>query len=300
MKYILTKHIIGNREIIEITLEEYEQVKKAKESLFEALHIEEKLYMIIENFREFEMLLLDLTMKYAIYHDINWSVFNEEKNAINRKLANFLTASRIYFDQLIHHINNIYGPSSKYIDNIKDVIRKEYEAELGFRVMSALRNYVQHNGFAVHSITHNSGWDKDRTFMTDTIVPQIFLPELESDTKFKRTVLNEMRVLGNNIDIRPFIRTYVSSIAKIQEYVRGIIKDYSQSWEDSLNSVINKYPGYKNGGADIPSLVVAIMREDETYGDVIYLFREYIRRWKTLERVNSHVKYMPKRIVTNQ
>jgi hypothetical protein len=150
MKYILTKHTISPCEIIEISRDEYEQCKKARKAIFEALHIEEKMNMIIENFREFEMVLLGLTMKYSIYEEISWSGFNEEINIINRKLANLLTACRIYSDQLIHHIKNIYGPLSRNIEDIEAVVRKQYNDDLGYRVIYALRNYVQHSGFAVY------------------------------------------------------------------------------------------------------------------------------------------------------
>lgn len=299
MKYILTIHAIGSFPIIEISKEEYESCKNAKMYLLEALHIEEKMNIVIENYREFEQTLLDLTLRYILYHDVSWSVFNEERNQINRKLANLLTACRMYLDHLIRHMNNIFGKSSHHINEIKKVISSQYDAELGYRVMEALRNYIQHRGFAISSLTHNSEWNEERTYITDTLIPSVSTSELEADPDFKRSVIEEIKVIGSTIDIKPFVRTYVASLAVIQDDVRRIIKGYSQSWESSIDTLFEKYPRQNKQDKDPTGLVAAIMSEDGCYGEIIYMFREYIQRWKRLERLNSNIKNLPKRKVTN-
>lgn len=304
MKYILTIHALENNEIVEISQEEYERCKNAKEYLFEALHIEEKVNIVIENYREFEMSLLDLTLKHVLYHDVNWSAFNENRNHINRKFANLLTACRIYLDHLMHHMSNIFGNSSKHIKEIEKAKSNQYDTELGYRIIDELRNYTQHRGFAISSLSYSSQWNEERTFITDTLIPKISILELEADKYFKKPskqkIIEELKSFGNDIDIRPFVRTYVSSLGIIQEHVRNIIKEYSLEWEDLINKMIEKYPSNKDKSNYSVGLVIAIMRNDGTYGDVIYLFREYIQRWKKLEQLNSQIKHLPKRNVTNK
>ena len=298
MKYILTKHIIGPRDIIFISQEEYEICKKARECLLECLHIEEKINVVIENYREFEMMLLDYTMRSAIYNEVSWSLLNEERNNINRRLANLLTACRLYLDHLIHHLNIIFGQDSEHVAIIRKIISCEYDSEISYRIMEALRNFIQHNGFPITSLTHNHGWNEDRTFIINNIQPFVSIPYLELDKDFKRSVLEEMKAIGDTIDIRMYVRSYVASLGKIQDRVRDIIHTYSGAWEDRIDSTIQKYPDFADKKSEPVSLVIAIMRDDETYYDVVYLFREYIQRWKQLERKHARTQYLPKQHVT--
>ena len=300
MKYILTIHSIGEREIVYISQEEYERCKKSKESLLESLHIEEKMNVVIENYREFEMMLLDYTMRHAIYNEVSWSIFNEERNNINRRLANLLTACRLYLDHLVHHLNIIFGSASEHVMEVRKTITHEYDSELGYRIMEALRNYIQHKGFAITSLTHGSSWNEERTFMINNIQPFVSIRELESDKDFKRSVIKEMKAIGDTIDIRLYIRTYIASLGKIQEHVRNVIKKYSPTWEEHIGAMIYKYPDGSDKKKDPVGLVIAIMREDGTYGDVVYMFREHIQRWKRLEQLNMHIKYLQKQQVTTK
>src|ERR1044072_2560892 len=109
MQYGITKLVISCNHLLEISRQEFDEARFAKRSLVDALGIEEKLDIVLENYAEYEKELLELSLKNAIFSDRNWSSFQTERRAIDRRLVNLLTACRLYVDQIPHDVNSIYG-----------------------------------------------------------------------------------------------------------------------------------------------------------------------------------------------
>ena len=103
------KDFLGFRDIVEIDETEYTRIKAARENLFEALFLEEKIDLVMENYFEYETELLSLASRLMIFNDDDYFSMSRERNLISRRIVNLLTAGRIYLDQSIQHINNIYG-----------------------------------------------------------------------------------------------------------------------------------------------------------------------------------------------
>ena len=115
-------------------------------------------------------------------------------NQIIRRLINLLSTGRLYLDQSIHNLNNISSIKSINIEEIKTEKNKQYDQYLGYRVMEALRNYVQHRGYPIQSLTYNNklvGKDPNGRVLFST-TPYIHVQEFEKDNKFKKEVLKEI------------------------------------------------------------------------------------------------------------
>lgn len=102
MQYGITKRLIGHQNFLEISRENFDEAKMAHDCLGEALRIEEKFNIILENYREFESELLSLCLNFAIFSDRTWSSFQNEIHIVNRRVLNLLTTSRLYVDQIPH------------------------------------------------------------------------------------------------------------------------------------------------------------------------------------------------------
>jgi hypothetical protein len=102
--------------------------------------------------------------------------------------------------------------------------------------MEALRNHVQHRGFPIHGCHYNAKQigDISRGQRLYTLTPYIDLKKLEDDGKFKSSVREEMKNLGDKIDIKPLVRGYIASIGNIQDKVREVLKDDILLWENNL------------------------------------------------------------------
>jgi hypothetical protein len=134
MRYAITRLILGCQQFIDITAEQYLETRTAKERLMIALSIEEKFNLVAENYAEFEQELQNLTLRQMLFPDYDWSSFVGGLQTINRRLANLLSACRLYIDQVKHDVDGLYGRESQQTEQLKRAFSAEYDGCLGYRV----------------------------------------------------------------------------------------------------------------------------------------------------------------------
>jgi hypothetical protein len=177
MMYGITSAIMGFSGFIEIDEAEFEHIKAARANLFELLLLEENLDLVTENFQEYELELLSIASRNMVFHDADDISMSRERIIVSRRIVNLLSACRMYLDQSAHHINNIYGENSEKSKAVKNEGNLQYENSLGYRIMEALRNYVQHRGFPIHSILFSGEWididDEAKSRLHHTVIPRI-------------------------------------------------------------------------------------------------------------------------------
>jgi hypothetical protein len=240
MHFALTKAFLGYGHFVDISKEEYQAIGASKKNLIEALYLEQKLDMVVEDYFEFEMELLATSTRQMVQRNQDYYWFQEEINRLNRRIVNLLSACRLYLDQSIHHLSCIYGKGAEKLNNVRKKISKEYDSKLGYRVMEAMRNYVQHRGFPVHKWTfHTKRVErKGKSQVLFTLAPFIDVQELRQDKKFKKEVVEELEKIGNEIDIKPFVREYVAGIGNAHEYIRSVICEDVLKWEKQIIACI--------------------------------------------------------------
>jgi len=195
MRYGITKASLGSQDFIELTPERYNSIKNARNALLEISFIEEKFDLVVENFFEYEQTLLLLAGWDLVFRDFDHQRAHRHRRLINRRLANLLSGCRLYQDQALHHLSRTYGENSDQVVEVRTAMRGQYDALLGYRMMEALRNYVQHRGWAIHSVSysrHPTGAGVSFSF-----VPFVNLERLSEDEKFKPEVLDEMKAIAD-------------------------------------------------------------------------------------------------------
>src|SRR5690606_15360556 len=130
-----------------LSADEYEVVLSARSNLMHALYIEEKLNYILDNFVEFERQLLHITIDEILFSRMSWSTIVDDIHVVNRRIVNLLAACRLYVDHVPHRLNPIDEKQSQQAEAFRTATREEHSERLGYRVLEALRNYVQHRGF---------------------------------------------------------------------------------------------------------------------------------------------------------
>lgn len=117
--------------------------------------VEERLDLVLGNYEELEQELLNASLSEALYDDPDdpWNASMGMMQRFARRLANLLTTTRAYCDQLPHAMNALYGHDSSQSAAVKAFFHGEYDTVLGYRVCEALRNYVQHRGSPIHEMT---------------------------------------------------------------------------------------------------------------------------------------------------
>jgi hypothetical protein len=109
---------LGHEAYMSITKDEFYKLENAKSGLGECLSIEEKFDIVIENYLEFETTMLSSTARNLILGDQDYQSFYLDRGLFNRRLANLLSAGRIYVDHTKQHINRVFKDSS----NAPDII----------------------------------------------------------------------------------------------------------------------------------------------------------------------------------
>lgn len=302
MEYRIVRQVLGSRVYVSISESEYREIAIAKDGLVESLSLEEKFDIVLENFYEYEMELLRLSTHQMLFRNLSYSKFHNEINLVNRRIINLLSSCRLYINHSRHHLSNIFNGDQSKKNEIRSNISNEYDTVLGYRVMEALRNYGQHRGFPVQRCTYNSKrveGDKEDKFLF-SITPYLEVEKLDEDGKFNKTVLSELRAIGEKHDIKPLLREYVSSISSIHEKNRALLKDLIEQWERTFHSHIEAFKSKIGSDESIVGLAAVISEENGCYNSPVPIFSDLIEHRMELERKNRNLKSLVSRYVTSE
>ena len=158
MEFGLTRMVLDSSSFLTITQEEFEALSEAKTGHLSVLFIEEKFDLLAENYLEFEDAMLGSTNRHMVHKDQDYEWFQVERNLFNRRLVNLLSACRSYVDYAKHHVHVVLPGDQAASDKLEAAFSKHYDALLGYRVMEALRNFVQHRGFPIHAVSYSGKW----------------------------------------------------------------------------------------------------------------------------------------------
>ena len=201
---------------------EFQEIRTAKANLIETLFIEEKMDIVIENYLELENEILASSARQMVQQDFGYISGQSQRSLFSRRIINLLSACRGYLDQACHHISNMYGEISPIATEFEKSKHEQYDIRLGYRLMEALRNYVQHRGSPLYAVTRDARWiesddGKGLRFSTRALIR---ISDLSEDPKFKKSILDEFKPLGNDLDLKPFVREYIAGLSVIHQRLR--------------------------------------------------------------------------------
>lgn len=282
MEYCVGRGVIGPWPFVDISAEDFRQLKAATQGISVLLGIEEKFDMVVENYLDFERELLGLALGHMATREHTWAGFREASSLVNRRLANCLTVSRLYTDQTKHDLTRVYGQSAEVIDQIDQALRTQYDRLLGYRVMEVLRNALQHRSLPVTRFDYVSAWKdgKSAKLLHHRVSAQLTVEALQDDKKIKRSVIDELkqRHEGGH-DIALFLRQYIEGLSCVHKVLRRATDGDIDPWRGTLLAMIERYSAAC--GEQVTS-AVAFAVDDEVTTDEIQLFREGIDRLQAL------------------
>lgn len=302
MNYGLKRYAGGSSAFIDISGEEYRNIKLAKENLLEMVFIEEKFDVVIENYLELEIEIMEISARYMVLRNLSYTRYYNEKNLINRRLINLLSACRSYLDHTKHHLHNIFGKDSEIVKEIEEFKNQQYDQCFGYRVMEALRNYVQHRGFPISSLTNimRSIESESGNRILFSLTPHIYPGDLEEDKDFKKPVLEELKSSGDKIDIKPLIRDYIASLGSVHEKIRAVLKDDIYCWTQTILTAMDQFKKRYPKESSLIGLAAVVRNDDGTYSQPVDLFKEFMDYRQQLEKKNSSLTTLGKRYVSSE
>lgn len=303
MNFYLKKRVIGATHTFEISKKRYHEIEKAKYSLIQGLNIEEKFDVLIENYQELESDLFETAVQYMVsgHRDYRW--FQQENNKINRRLINLLSACRMYIDHIPHHLNNIFGKDSNEKSKFNELASKHYDSKLGYRVLEVIRNYVQHRGFPIHSITYHMKREENESDkkIKYALTPYLKLSSLEEDEGFKSKILGELKdKYEEKVDLKPLVRQYIGSLGEIHKELRKMLENDLYDFEKVIDESIEDF---LNSDSDITSstgLAAVKTKEDESVQNSISIFSDFIKHRKFLESKNGSLTSLDMTYITSE
>jgi hypothetical protein len=152
--YYLQPAVLAPPPSLRITKKEFEELVDARKKLVAGFPIEENFDLLIGNYLELEQTSLFLAASDMVRHRASYQEFFEVRAELNRRAINLLTTARLYVDQIQQRVVDCGHEKSP----IKAALSERYDANFEYRFMEALRNHVQHNGSAVHSLALGGKW----------------------------------------------------------------------------------------------------------------------------------------------
>lgn len=274
---------MGPLPILEVSGDEYHRLKMAKRNIFLLLGIEEKFDMVIDNYLEYEHDLLNLALSHMASHDVTWSSFQDAMGRINRRLANCLTVSRLYIDQAKHDLSKVYGKTAEITTRLREAFSTQYDQLLGYRVMEALRNVLQHRSLPVTSLAYPAAWEhrQSRELLHYRVTPNLQLKELREDNDIKASLLDELeQTTRGNYDITLLLREYVEGLSRVHAELRLATNDDIELWKATVGAIIKRYCAAC--GEDVEFVCAYQMDEEDKIIEEIHVFRDGIDRLEQL------------------
>ena len=245
MKYILRKSDLSDVPEIEISEESYAAYKESRSILLNCLAIEENYEILISSYLDLEKQILEATTVRMLRGHLGYSDFFDVQLALNIRLVNLLTSSRLYVDYLPQHVRECIPHRDDAKMLVKSILKKEYHENYEYRFMDALRNSVQHCGLPVHWTSSGAEWtDLGKDGLSEDSMLEYYLEfaakrsSLEEDGGFKRAVLNE---IPDKVDLKATTRCYIESLSKIHNTVRELIQESVQKSRLKLEDAHSQY-----------------------------------------------------------
>jgi hypothetical protein len=249
---------------LEIEESEYLLLQRSRPILNAAFSFEENYDLLVCNYLELENASLTLTTESMARQQHEYQDLFEQRAELNRRVVNFLSAARLFVDQLPQRIEQCGGHKKE----IKAKLSVEYDASFEYRFMEALRNHVQHSGSAVHSLSIGGKWRQPPRERTQTVFTlQAFAEKrfLMLDKTFKKPTLKEC---PDKVEVLIATRRYLESLSAVHDFARQHIDGDVTDARNAFSEAIKRYQEFSKAtvigltayasGARDPSKDVAV------------------------------------------
>jgi len=144
---------------------EFNAIKKALNEINNVKSNKRLIDIVILNNAELHYFLFD-SFKSLLNKSISWaSIKSDEMEEIylhsNRLLLNYLSSIRTYIDHSLAFLSATYGKDSKELTRFKELLSYNFDNNFCYRFFYKLRNYSQHCGVPIDSISFKTNYHKE-------------------------------------------------------------------------------------------------------------------------------------------
>ncbi len=297
LKYYVNKPTAGTPEV-EIDSALYQSCKESKTVLTNCLSIEEKYEILLSNYLEFENQILQIATENMVRGHVDYSAFFDLRLVLNMRVVNLLTSARLYTDQLYSAVKRCMPNCPDPKTDVKALLSEQYDGNLDYRFMEALRNFIQHRGLAVHWTSLPSRWTDlgENGLLEYTLEFGTQRTVLAEDGNFKIQVLDE---IPKQINLKVAVRSYIESLSNIHIAVRQMISENVVQARAVFDDVYQRYQNVYDGSV---TALIIYKRNGLEYEhiDVVQLVRAWDDIRVELQQRNRRLANLHKRYATGK
>ncbi|PHV35903.1 hypothetical protein [Janthinobacterium sp. BJB304] len=265
-----------------------------------ALATEEKYALVLQNYVQFESTLHAIALNHLVFSAHKWSDFVDGIQLVNGSLLNLLSSTKAYLDQVPQHLNDVFGNGSAQATAFEQLTNKEFDERFEYRVISGLRNHLQHGDFPVKWLNFSSDWkttEGEKESCAHKIAAFLSIDDLLKNDKIRALTRDELKALGQpRLDVKPLVRAYVSSIARLHCSVRSSIQQKTHPAEERVRDLITRA---RDSAMEMPlGLSAVAFSEIGQVLEQIPVFSDNIDRRKHLQKRSSVITNLEKHFVS--
>jgi hypothetical protein len=286
----------SNIQSVEISEDDYERLRGAREGLLLVLDIEEKFDLLFENYAEYELSLLEVALRSATSSDNREIRSSSDRRILNRRIANYLTTARLYVDQVTRDAGTLHSELSA---RVSTSFAAQYDSQFAYRIVEALRNHIQHHGLPVHSISYTSARDEVTGLAGHGVIPSFEVQRARSDDKFKKSVLPDIEARQNArgyLNLTPMIRGHMCGIGRAHEDLRGALLSRITEWDGAFDGAHSRLIR-ELGLTSEPSAVWLAAPSSNV--DSLSISRDFVERRRRLAGKNNRLDRLGEVFVTS-
>lgn len=280
MKHALRILALGHSKYIDISAEEFEAIKVAREQLRVFGTFTENYRIVLESYHRLETVKHEIELNNLLYGFGFYGGLLDIRVALNSAIMAYLATARYFLDSGDKMLTKLIGAQAfaafeAFRANIYDT-QKEY------KFVEGLRNYVQHRAVPVDNMKFYNFVEDTKNHETSDIVTAVSLlvnrDSLQNDEKFKKGALVNM---PDAIDIIQCTRVHMGGMWALHDYIisnhgalaataRKVISDQIDRFQKEVGgSVVGLHAVAYSDGKEITEQAPVLLKWDDARLDAL-------------------------------
>ncbi|MCS4231377.1 hypothetical protein EDF77_1911 [Stenotrophomonas maltophilia] len=228
----LRREMIGPQVMVSIDANRYTALCQARATFVDAGAFEQRYEILLGNHLGLEQFCAEWSMRRIVEMDHRYETGARIIVEANRHVMNLLSAARAYADHVVRDFGHL-ALSPPFQAQAEALMREEYDRSLSYRIVCALRNYVQHRSTPVHGLSgrKSPSW-------ADRMAVYCHKKKLIEEGKFKASVLAEME---DETDLKIVAREYMRGVSSVHIELRKRVSEQCHEARRLHEEAINEF-----------------------------------------------------------
>jgi len=212
-----------------VSVQQFELFERAISTL-EELHSVRRLRDFVELNDEELIEMLNSALQELLKKSVSWVGVKRKDTEhvflnLNRLLLNYLSSIRTFIDHSNAFVVKKFGENSEQHLELKSIFSFFYDNSFAYRFFYKLRNYSQHIGIPVDSLSFTTNYDREENKIHGNLSVKFDRNKLLKNYNSWGTVKYDLKELDEEFDVTPLIFEMTHNIKEIERNIEIIQKE---------------------------------------------------------------------------